>query len=568
MLLSVICLVSLLFIIPILIGLVGTWLPAMGYLPSIGSDELSISPLLDVLNHPSTLTSVKTSLSSALIATLVAFTASQLLCMSLYKKRGWVWLKSSIAPLLAIPHLAFAIGFAFVIAPSGWIVRWVSPALSGFSYPPDWLIVNDNYALSLTVALIIKEIPFFLLMSFSAMNHLQVDKTLHLAATFKYSHSQAWVKLIFPQMFAQLRLPFYAVLSYSLSVVDLSVVLGPTTPATFAVLITQWFNDADTSYRLMASSAASLLLLMVISIIAVFYLLEWIIKKSFIGWLVKGPKMVKHSAFSTIIAAFGLLFVWITTFSSIAVLVVWSFSKQWRFPDALPTLWALKYWKKSAEQLSLVLYNTALVGVASATIAVVLCIFVLQWQSARADRGKKIDQGKALDKSFWMLGIIYLPILIPQVSFLFGIQILLVKFHLEGLMSSLIWSHLIFVLPYCYLSLAKSYLHFDERYFQIAAMLSRSKWRAFIYIKLPMLLRPIAFSFAIGFAVSVSQYLPSLYVGAGRIDTITLNSVALASGSDLRVTAVFALWQFLLPLIVYFAAIFIPQYIFRNRRGM
>jgi putative thiamine transport system permease protein len=447
-------------------------------------------------------------------------------------------------------------------------MRWLSPTLSGYSYPPDWLIVNDNYALSLTLALIIKEIPFFLLMSFSAMNHLQVDKTLHLGASFKYSHRQAWVKLIFPQMFGQLRLPLYAVLSYSLSVVDLSVVLGPTTPATFAVLITQWFNDADTSYRLMASSAASLLLIMVISIIAVFYLLECLIKKYSINWLVKGPKIVKNSIFKFYPAILGLSFIWLTTVSSIFALIVWSISQKWRFPDAWPALWTLKYWKKSIEQLSLALYNTAFIGICSAVIAIVLCILVLQWQSRKTESGEKSSQGKSLDRSFWILGIIYLPILIPQVSFLFGIQILLVKFQLEGLMSSLIWSHLIFVLPYCYLSLAKSYLQFDERYFHIAAMLSGSKWRAFICIKLPMLLRPIIFSFAIGFAVSVSQYLPSLYVGAGRIDTITVHSVALASGSDLRVTAVFSLWQFLLPLIVYLAAILIPQYIFRNRKGM
>jgi putative thiamine transport system permease protein len=83
-----------------------------------------------------------------------------------------------------------------------------------------------------------------------------------------------------------------------------------------------------------------------------------------------------------------------------------------------------------------------------------------------------------------------------------------------------------------------------------------------------MLFKPLAFSFAVGFAVSVSQYLPSLYVGAGRIETITLESVAAASGSDQRVSAVFAIWQFLLPLLVYAIAMLIPQWVFANRKGM
>jgi len=49
---------------------------------------------------------------------------------------------------------------------------------------------------------------------------------------------------------------------------------------------------------------------------------------------------------------------------------------------------------------------------------------------------------------------------------------------------------------------------------------------------------------------------------------VTLESVALASGSDARVSAVFALWQFMLPLFIYIAAIVVPQMCFRNRREL
>jgi putative thiamine transport system permease protein len=58
-----------------------------------------------------------------------------------------------------------------------------------------------------------------------------------------------------------------------------------------------------------------------------------------------------------------------------------------------------------------------------------------------------------------------------------------------------------------------------------------------------MLLRPILFAIAIGFSVSVAQYLPTLFVGAGRFDTLTTEAGSLASGSDRRVVAVFALCQ-------------------------
>ena len=53
--------------------------------------------------------------------------------------RPWMrWLRRLLSPLLALPHVAFAIGVAFLLAPSGWLLRLISPALTGFDLPPDW----------------------------------------------------------------------------------------------------------------------------------------------------------------------------------------------------------------------------------------------------------------------------------------------------------------------------------------------------------------------------------------------------------------------------------------------
>ncbi len=555
-------LLSLVFLVlPIGAGLLGTWLPAFGYLPSAGFSQYSWLPTLEMLNHPSTWSSIRLSLSSAVLATCSAFLISQWLCMQLYHSRSWRWIEHSLAPLLAIPHLAFAIGFAFVITPSGWLMRLISPQISGFEIPPDWLIVNDNYALSLSAALIIKEIPFFVLMTISAMSKLNVDKTLQVAASLGYPHNQAWIKLVFAQLFSPLRLPFYAVLSYSLSVVDLSIVLGPAAPTTFAVLINEWFSQPELSMRLVGASAASLLLLMLVALIGLFYGLEQLVKKQSRNWLVAGVSVKPEFKLTAKLISYSALFVMgASSFLAMAALMVWSFSRQWRFPDLLPTRWSLKNWQRSAEQLTDPLINTAVIGLSSALLALAMSVLILQWQSQKTSK-KSHSAG-------WASSIVYIPLLLPQISFLFGIQVMLVALNLDGQLSSMIWVHFLFVLPYCYLSLAKVYLAFDDRYLQLGAMLSQSLWRSFWRVKVPMLFKPLAFSFAVGFAVSVSQYLPSLYVGAGRIETITLESVAAASGSDQRVSAVFAIWQFLLPLLIYAIAMLIPQWCFANRKGV
>ena len=64
--------------------------------------------------------------------------------------------------MLATPHAAFAIGLAFLLAPSGWLLRGLSPWLTGFDFPPPWPTTQDPWGLGLIAALVLKEIPFLL----------------------------------------------------------------------------------------------------------------------------------------------------------------------------------------------------------------------------------------------------------------------------------------------------------------------------------------------------------------------------------------------------------------------
>jgi putative thiamine transport system permease protein len=85
---------------------------------------------------------------------------------------------------------------------------------------------------------------------------------------------------------------------------------------------------------------------------------------------------------------------------------------------------------------------------------------------------------------------------------------------------------------------------------------------------LPMLLRPVLVALALGFSVSVALYVPTIFLGGGRLTTLTAEAVALAAGSDRRVIGVYAFLQAALPLLAFAAAFAIPAWLHRNRRGM
>ena len=125
---------------------------------------------------------------------------------------------------------------------------------------------------------------------------------------------------------------------------------------------------------------------------------------------------------------------------------------------------------------------------------------------------------------------------------------LLVRMNLDGTWIALVWSHLLFVFPYVFLSLADPWRSFDLRYRTSALALTGSPLRAFLHVEMPLMLKPALFALAIGFAVSVGQYLPTIFAGGGRFTTLTVEAVTLSSGNDPRVTGIYALMQAALPL--------------------
>mgnify|MGYP001056459745 CR=1 FL=1 len=548
------------FLLPILVGLLGTWLPAFGYLPVVGAQEFSLTPFIQLFAHPSTWPSLKVTLVSGLVASGLAFFISQWLALSLYGSKTWQILIRSLSPLLAIPHAAFAIGFAFLISPSGWMIRLISPEVSGFESPPDWSTVKDPWGISLTLALCLKEIPFMLLMTLSALNRIDVDRTMILGKSLGYRQGTVWIKMIFPQIYGSLKLPLFAVLAYSLSVVDIAMIVGPSAPPTFALLVNRWFNDPDTLYRLVGAAGATTLFLLVAVSFLLVNGLEWLCKKAASDWIVNGNRASISHYFSGIAKGFNWVIISVTVFS-LVTLVVWSFARAWRFPDSLPSKWSLKFWQKGWAQLTDPFWITVITGLVAICVAIVLVVGCLEYENRLKQKGIQANTHQIL----WL---IYLPLLIPQIAFMFGVQVSLISLHAEGTWVALVWSHLMFVVPYVFLTLANIYRNYDQRFVLVAVGLNKSLWRSFLKVKLPMLLKPIAFAMATGFAVSVAQYLPTLYVGAGRFATITTETVNLASGSDRRIVAVFALWQFIVPLVMYALAILLPNWIFRHRKAM
>jgi putative thiamine transport system permease protein len=104
------------------------------------------------------------------------------------------------------------------------------------------------------------------------------------------------------------------------------------------------------------------------------------------------------------------------------------------------------------------------------------------------------------------------------------------------------------------LAVQEPYRHFNPRMQAVSASLGRSRMAFLWQVKWPLLKATLLSGFAVGFAVSVAQYLPTLYVGAGRFSTVTTEAVSLAAGGQRSLASAFAWLQCLLPALAFAAA--------------
>lgn len=540
---------------PVLAGMAGTVLPALGIFPALGGTEPSLAPIHQMLAWPGLPKAVQLSLTTGLAATLVSLILTALIVGSWHGTRVFRWLTALLSPLLSVPHAAAAFGIAFLIAPSGWIARLLSPWATGWVRPPDLLIVHDPLGLAMTLGLVTKELPFLLLMTLAALPQTQAPQSRQIAAALGYGRLTGWLKTTFPRVYAQIRLPVYAVLAYSMSVVDVALILGPNTPPPLSVQVMRWMTDPDLALRLPAAAAACLQLALVVGALGVWRLGEYLTARLGRRWIAMGTRGQTEPALHVLSFGLGTICA-LAILAGLGGLALWSIAGFWTFPDALPDTLTLRSWARHGPALFDPTVETLLIAAIATAIALALTLACLE-----AEHRFALTPGA---RSLWLL---YLPLILPQIAFLPGLQTLALMTGVDMGRGAVIAGHIVFVLPYVFLSLGDPYRAWDSRQATIAATLGAAPARIFWRLRLPMLLAPVLTAAAVGLAVSIGQYLPTLLIGAGRVQTLTTEAVALASGGDRRAIGIYAVMQAVVIVLGFALAIALPRLIWTNRKG-
>ncbi|HLQ17841.1 MAG TPA: ABC transporter permease subunit [Tabrizicola sp.] len=225
-------------------------------------------------------------------------------------------------------------------------------------------------------------------------------------------------------------------------------------------------------------------------------------------------------------------------------LLVWSLAHGWRFPDLLPAELSSRAWAYALAPQSGVLESFAVTAfIATATTLIAAAI--------------GLPAGRALGlHRFRGRGAVFLfllaPTVLPGIAVVFGLQGVLLRLGLAGTITGVILAHLVAVLPYMTLVLSAVFARFDPAQELQARTLGASRFQTFRFVTLPAILPGLVTAALLSFLVSWSQYLLTLSIGQGRVQTLPLLLFSFASAGRNDITAAIAL-LYILPGLVFLA---------------
>jgi putative thiamine transport system permease protein len=464
-------------------------------------------------------------------------------------------LRALTLPLIALPHLALAIGLVLVLAPSGLILRLLSPWATGFHQPPDWQTTQDPLGLSLIIGLIVKETPFLILMLLGARAQMPVDRLMLQSRALGYAPLKAWWVSVAPLLQRRIRLPLAATFVFAVTNVEMAIPLGPAMPPPLAVVLWQWFTASRLELRAQAFAGSVLLLVVALGALAAgcgVLRLGHALLRAYSG---SGRRGSRHEAPLRGLAVLpGLSF--ILAIGALAALALRSVNPLWRFPAVFGEHLEADVVAQVAPSLTVVLGSTVALACSTAVASIAFVTLV--------------SEGLA-DEVRWRRcvgALLFAPLLLPQLAFLFGLQSLLVRLRLDGTWLAVAWEHTLFALPYVWGLLAAARAQLDPRLLRTSRSLGVGRLRSWWAVTLPLQLRSIMLAAAVAFSVSAALYLPTLFAGAGRVMTIATEAASAASSGNLRLAAVYGGAQAMAPLTALLCAALVGGWMFRNRQGV
>jgi putative spermidine/putrescine transport system permease protein len=231
-------------------------------------------------------------------------------------------------------------------------------------------------------------------------------------------------------------------------------------------------------------------------------------------------------------------------FVPLLVLVVWSFSAYWPWPDLLPQTLSLKGY----EEVFAARNNTW--GVLAQSVGIALAVAALSTVFA-AMASRAVAHYKFGGKEVFKFCTI-LPYLIPTTVFAMGVQVIFLNVGLARTVLGVVIAHCIVALPYAITIMSDITAAAGTKLEQAASSLGARPASVVFHVTLPAIAPGLLSAFCMSYILSFSQYFLTLLIGGGAVKTFAVTMFPYLSGGDRTVAAAYGVIFLVVTLVVFF----------------
>lgn len=228
----------------------------------------------------------------------------------------------------------------------------------------------------------------------------------------------------------------------------------------------------------------------------------------------------------------------------LGVIVAWSFTASWPWPDLLPQQLSSRGLVElflSRQGLGPVLAQSIAIALASALLATIIAACAARALAFHDFFGKELFRFATV-----------LPFLIPSTVFAMGIQVLFIRAGLANTAVGVVIAHTIVALPYAIAIMSEVTIAAGQRLEQQARVLGASSLRTCLHVQIPQLLPGILSAASMVYIISFSQYFLTLLIGGGAVKTLATVMFPFLTSGDRTIASAYGLVFLLSTLMVFF----------------
>jgi putative spermidine/putrescine transport system permease protein len=234
-----------------------------------------------------------------------------------------------------------------------------------------------------------------------------------------------------------------------------------------------------------------------------------------------------------------LLSIWLVV--PFVPMLLWSFSFRWTFPDLLPESWSLQGWEYVVSPTSQVV--PAIIDSAVIAIWVTFLSLLIAIPAGRA-LGLYRFKGKRFVE-FMILA----PNIVPGLTVVLGIHIAFIRYGLADTMLGVILVHLVSSMTYAVLVMAGVFANYNPEFEEQSRTLGANRFQTFFFVTLPSIAPGLVVAGLFAFLISWFQYVLTIIIAGGFVNTLSILVVAAASGGNRAITGALSI-VFVAPAII------------------